>query len=258
MKLIVNADDLGYSPGINKGIIYGFQKGIVTSTTLMVNQNHSEEGIRLAKSCPELGVGLHVNLTRGKPLSDAKRVTSLVDRRGFFWNQNNFYQKQTVEEEIQDEVMAQIEKARDSGLNITHMDAHHHLQSHPVVLEVLIKAAKKYNLPLRHVDMETRNRLRDEGIPTPDIFISSFFSSKATAEYLFSILTGLNEKYPEAIVELMTHPGILEYSSGAPRSSYHEPRQKELETLCCAEIKKFIKGLKIELINYRFLHSPSP
>ncbi len=250
MKLIVNADDLGYSPGINKGIIHGFQKGIVTSTTLMINQKYSGEGIKLAETYPELGIGLHVNLTKGKPLSGAERVPGLVDRSGRFWDLDNFYKKNTAEEEVEAEVEAQMQKAQDWGLNLTHIDAHHHLQYHPVVVKVLIKAAKKYNLPLRQVNTETRESFNREGIPTPDIFISSFFSSKATVEYLSSMLTGLNEKHRGATVELMTHPGILEHSSGAPRSSYHEPRMKELETLCSEEIKKLIDSLKIELINY--------
>ncbi|PKM80309.1 MAG: chitooligosaccharide deacetylase, partial [Firmicutes bacterium HGW-Firmicutes-13] len=247
MKLIVNADDLGYSPGINRGIIYGFREGIITSTTLMINQKYSGEGIKLAKTHPGLGTGIHINLTKEKPVSGADRVPSLLDRSENFWDVDNFYRKHIAEEEVQAEAAAQIQKAVDSGLNLTHIDAHHHLQFHPVVIKVLIQMAKKYKLPLRNVNEETRDRFRNEGIPTPDIFISSFFSSRVTIEYLSSLLTDLNKKHPGATIELMTHPGILDYFSSTTRSSYHEPRQKELETLCSGEIKELINSLKIEL-----------
>ena len=74
MKLIVNADDYGMTKGVNLGIIEAHKKGIVTSTTLMVTMPEVEHGLALSKDCPNLGIGLHLNCTLNKPLTDCKSL----------------------------------------------------------------------------------------------------------------------------------------------------------------------------------------
>ena len=249
MKLIVNADDFGYDSGINHGILHASQKGIVTSTTLMVNQPYTEQAAELAAQYPQLGVGLHVNLTRGEPISPAKEIPSLLNEAGVFWEPDGFYQQKVDKYEVEKEIAAQLEKSLGLGICPTHMDAHHHLQYHPVVLEVLVELAKKHRLPLRHVDEKTCSHFRREGIPTPDFFVSSFFGEEATQENLAGILTELNTKSPGSTVEIMCHPGFL--NGFKTESSYIDPRQRELEILCSEEIKEIIRSLNIQLINFR-------
>lgn len=251
MKLIVNGDDFGYSPGINVGMIYGFKKGIISSTTLMVNQSFSLEAARLAQECPELGVGLHANLTKGSPVLSPERVPTLIEDNGNFWEVSKFYQQNINKEDIKKEVFAQIGEFFRLGIKPTHMDAHHHLQFHPMVLEVLIEAAQKFELPLRNVGKETRLRFQEENIPTPDIFVSSFFGEYATKKHLFSLLPGLKQKYPEAVIELMTHPGLIDQY--ITTSSYNNTREEELNILCSKEIRELISNLEIEIVNYNYL-----
>ena len=251
MKLIINADDFGYDPGVNQGIVHAFQEGIVTSTTLMVNQPYSQDAAELAVQHPELGVGLHVNLTRGKPISAVKEIPGLLSEAGVFREPDGFYRQKVDRYEVEKEITAQLEKSLDLGLCLTHMDAHHHLQYHPVVLEVLVELAKKHRLPLRHVDEKTCSHFRREGIPTPDFFVSNFFGEEATLEHLAAILTELNTKSPDSTVEIMCHPGFL--NGFNTESSYKGPRQRELEILCSEEIKGLIRRLNIQLINFRDL-----
>ncbi len=251
MRLIVNGDDFGYTPGINQGIIYCFREGILSSTTLMVNQPFSQEAAELARKCPELGVGLHVNLTKGRPVSSPHRVPSLLEEKGGFQGIDKLYQQNINREEVKTEVFAQIEEFFQLDLKPTHLDAHHHLQFHPVIIETLIEAAKKNKLPLRNVGEETRLRFQKENIPTPDIFLSSFFGEKATRENLYHLLPRLNQKYPGAVVELMTHPGFLDQH--ITTSSYHSPREKELNILCSEEIRELINKMEIEIVSYSCL-----
>ncbi|UNC91421.1 chitin disaccharide deacetylase [Candidatus Contubernalis alkaliaceticus] len=252
MKLIVNADDFGYDPGINKGVIHAFRKGIVTSTTIMVNQPYCEEAAKLAAQEPELGVGLHVNLTRGRPVSSAENIPGLLSEAGIFWEPDSFYQQKVEKSEVQKEIAAQLDKLMNLGISPTHMDAHHHLHFHPVVLEVMVELAGKYRLPLRHVDKNTCSYFQRMHIPTPDFFVSSFFGEDATVDNLVSILTELNTESPGSAVEVMCHPGFI--NDFTAESSYQDPRQKELEVLCSKEIKELIYSLNIQLINFKSLN----
>ncbi len=251
MKLIVNADDFGYDPGINGGIVHAFQNGIVTSTTLMANQPYTGEAAELALQNPKLGVGLHVNLTRGEPISPAGEVRGLLNEAGFFMEPDHFYQQDIKEEEVSREIQAQLDRIHELKIKPTHMDAHHHLQFHPVVLEVLIKMANEYGIPLRHVDHNTLTRFRKENIPTPDIFVEEFFGEGATLDNLIFMLTEINKRSPGGTVEVMCHPGFMNDFSA--ESSYRDSRRKELEILCSPEIKNVIHRLDIQLISYNNL-----
>ncbi|MFV0394683.1 MAG: ChbG/HpnK family deacetylase [Coprobacillaceae bacterium] len=81
-KLIVRADDLGYTEGVTLGILAAHRDGIVTCTSLMVNMPYSKEAVRLAKQYPNLSLGLHVNVTNGKALADANKIPHLIDGNG--------------------------------------------------------------------------------------------------------------------------------------------------------------------------------
>ncbi len=84
MRAIVNADDFGLSPGINRGIVRAFRDGVLSSTTMMANMPAFEDAVALAKAHPGLGVGVHLTLVWGAPVAGAERVPSLVDRNGRF------------------------------------------------------------------------------------------------------------------------------------------------------------------------------
>src|SRR5918911_4514999 len=82
--LVVNADDFGLSPGINAGIIEGFEKGILTSASIMVNAPAFEEAVELAQAHEGLGIGVHLNVLRGKALLPPTEISSVVDADGLF------------------------------------------------------------------------------------------------------------------------------------------------------------------------------
>lgn len=121
-KLIINADDFGLSPGINKAIIKGFKKGVIKEASIMANVPYFEEATNLAKDSPELGIGIHLNLTWGKACSSPKSVSSLINQNNYFrLNARDLFFRSLVghlrTNEIEAELRSQIEKVLKSGIN---------------------------------------------------------------------------------------------------------------------------------------------
>ncbi|HEV2667612.1 MAG TPA: ChbG/HpnK family deacetylase, partial [Blastocatellia bacterium] len=139
-RLIVNADDFGLTNGVNCAIIEGHTRGLVSSATLMANMPAFDAAVRLAKDHPSLGVGLHFNITQGRPVAGASRVGSLIDDRGEFWGTSTAFLRRMLAgrlkiEEVVIELRAQIEKALNAGLRLTHVDSHKHTHALPQVCE---------------------------------------------------------------------------------------------------------------------------
>ena len=137
-RLIVNADDFGLAGSVSTGIIDVFQAGQLSSTTLMVNMPGTEEAVDLAEHHPGLGVGLHFNLTEGRPLTDAR---SLVDSNGVFLHRGELIRRSVrgrVEaDEITRELTAQLDRFVSFGLTPTHLDSHQHVHMVPTVFRAM-------------------------------------------------------------------------------------------------------------------------
>src|SRR4029077_13015567 len=133
-SLIVNADDFGMTEGINRGIIEAFEAGAVTSTSVMVGMPAFEDAVRGGRAAGDgLGVGLHFTLTAGRPLT---RAASLVNpETGAFVPIRTFMVRalsgRVRAREVVEECAAQIARARDAGLRLTHLDGHHHVHIIP-------------------------------------------------------------------------------------------------------------------------------
>jgi len=245
IELIINADDFGLSSGINRGIIGLHRAGIVTSTSMMINIITPAE-VELLRDEPALGVGIHVNITRGKPMSDAD-LGNLLDERGEFHIPHHTDFADVDEEHIRIEVNAQVEAALDTGLNnIDHIDTHHHAQRHTRVFGVIKDIAAKKGLACRASDEWMVGELRDAGVKCNDFFIEDFHGAdNIGVENLVSILDGLKD----GVTELMCHPG---YKSDdlKTRTGYFMERPKELHTLGDPAVRDVIERMSIQLINF--------
>ncbi len=275
-RLIVNADDFGRSPGVNRGIVEAHERGIVTSTTLMVNMPFADEALTLAKGHPELGVGIHLVFTAGCPILPPERVSTLVDQRGRFLDQRTLASRLGSLDltQLRAELAAQIERFLRRGGCPTHLDCHHFLHVHPDLFAVLVELADEYSLPMRlpfgrgfeaTAQREARrfgmtpDALLEMGwrdielvearsIPHPDRFIGEFFGDGASVENLLRILAGLEE----GVTELMTHPGYADEEL-LRTSSYARERERELAALTDPRVQESIEGLGIELVNFSVL-----
>ena len=131
-RLIVNADDYGLTPKVNRGIEAAHDRGVVSSTSVMANQMSSEEAADLRRRYPQLGVGLHLTLTLGKPVCGAARVPSLVDSSGRFLTRQALVERLHAggvkAAEVSDECAAQLERLRVIGVEPDHWNGHQHIQ----------------------------------------------------------------------------------------------------------------------------------
>ncbi len=143
---MINADDFGLLPEVNRAVIEVFRAGSLTSATLMVNAAGTDEAVDLARRHPGLAVGLHFTLTQGRPVSAPDRVPSLVDAEGVFWRRTDFERRllcgRIRREDVARELNAQLTAFRATGLPISHIDSHHHVHMFPPVFGAALAAAR--------------------------------------------------------------------------------------------------------------------
>lgn len=249
MNLIINADDFGLTKGVTLGILDSMEKGIVTETTAMVNGNCFDEGIEEAKRRGIKGIGIHLNLTWGKPVLPLNKVITLINDKGVFKKGYNELGKYSLNE-IEMELKAQIERFFASGFQPTHIDGHHHFYGlYPQLMKIVIKLSKEYSLPLRFVNEEYREMYKINNIKTTSGFTSEFYGENVSEERLKEIIL----KYSSYdTVEIMVHPGYADEELNLI-STYNSIRKKELDILTSRQMKAFIKEQRIELIGFKNL-----
>ena len=151
MRLIVNADDLGYSVGVNVAILELAAAGRLSSTSLVVNLEHSKAAMSAMMTNElDLAVGIHLNLTRGRPCLLPGQVSSLVNRSGEFWPTPRFMARAAAGRlrmsELESELRAQIERALAAGIEIRHLDSHSHWQAIPALRRLVRQLARDYQI----------------------------------------------------------------------------------------------------------------
>jgi len=263
--LIVNADDYGQTPGVSAGIRQAHLQGIVTATTVLANRPGALDEVRRAQDeAPNLGLGVHLNLTSGRPCSPPERVPSLVDAEGLFLRPEvHLSEPRRVDRrEAEIEWQAQIETFLQSGALLDHLDSHHHIAaSRPDLWDLCLDLAREFGcgvrlpvlqepdppeaLPFFNVD-DAMRRLSASGVPHPDAFVDRFYGDQATLENLRSILLSLGP----GVTELMTHPGHADHALLAV-SIYAREREPELSHLTSSAGRQILEREGIGLATFR-------
>lgn len=222
MRLIINADDCGYSKSVNQHIEDAIQKGRISSTTIIANMDDLEGAVRLyEKYKDKISFGFHPNLTEGSPLTNSK---VLLDA-GFFYeeggklmvNAHPFRRKflnKAMREEIYKEVLAQAKKIMDCGITFSHIDGHHFIQQSTFMIPLLPRLCKEIGVTKirnyrNYMPLSVNKVMRDcwgrllklqyNKITYPDYFIAYkdfydlFQQGKCYAQ--------------DGVIELMCHPG---------------------------------------------------
>lgn len=223
MKFVIfNADDFGYGPAVNRGILEAHTKGVVTATTLVVNGAAVDEAVRIARDLPGLSVGLHVNFT-----NEAERLF-------------DFENPELVRAELQRQFDRFCELM---GRKPAHLDSHQHVHRARGRRPIFRELAREHRLPLR-----------DE---LPVVFKGGFYAqweygkgdpTKVSVEALSWMLR--NEIHHGGLYELSCHPG---YFDAAASYVYHREREWELKTLCDPRVRAVLAEQGIERINYHGL-----
>ena len=254
MKLIVNADDFGYTPGVTSGILRAHREGIVTATTLMTNAPDTDGAAQVARFTPKLDVGVHIVFTYGKPLSRPERVRSLVTAAGAFPRVSDLMRTGApVAEEALSEARAQYARARELiGRAPTHLDTHHWVHDLRPLEDAMLELAKETGCVLRAHDGRQRARFRDAGVRTADRFVRDFqHTGKIGVDSLVLLLEHLDE-HEGGTVELMCHPADPDEML-LRGSTYAAERGVELRTLTDPAVRETIDRLGIELVSYSAL-----
>lgn len=262
-KVIINADDFGYSSAVNAGIIKAFQEGVLTSATLMANMPSCDEAIELAKKNPGLGVGGHLTLTCGSAMTSGPSIHHV---NGTFYTLSE-YQKQRHlmnEADIFSEWCYQIDYLLDKGMALTHLDSHHHLHTFQENLEITQQISQKYQLTFRNAfGLEAQIHLPyQKGIKGfldlmnyPDIrdLTQSVGNNK---EACFEEIQAVLAAVVEEVTELMVHPAFVDEALYF-NSSFSIARMKEVAILCDPKMKELLRENNLELFHYGNLSSSS-
>lgn len=158
-KLIINADDFGCAPSVSNSIAKCFKHNIINSTTMIVNLSGFEDGVKLAKQQGfDKQIGLHLNLTDGKSLTDLSG-TGLTDENGqFVRNSVSKYAlilKKSQKLKIKSELNSQYKKMVDNGIIPTHIDSHHHIHTKPKLVKLFVEFAIEKDIKLRIAAIES-------------------------------------------------------------------------------------------------------
>ena len=281
MKLIINADDLGLSPGFNSAIQTCSEKGPLTHASIMMNGQYFEDAYeRVIDKSPDLNIGLHVTLDYSRPVS--KEADLFTDDNGRFKYDNYFKlwaflfnnrNNPQVFRQLRTEIEAQILKAMDCGITLAHIDGHNHIHTIPFINRIVLDLANKYNIPrIRLVDEKLIHTLRITHSPsflyTGGIFKFLFFKfinrinhrhyEASRGTYYFSILHTcrlLPEFFQSFVlprnystVEMVFHVGNpevdVQYEFDDDRlRSWMLSRHRRLEYEACMELGKYAKAL---------------
>lgn len=156
-RLIINADDFGLTPGVNRAIAELHQARALTSTTLMATGPAFDNAVATARANPTLGVGCHIVLTDGVPVSPPESIPTLLgpDRKTFRPSLVDFVQAllrgKISTSDIEREAAAQIQKLQRAGIQVTHLDTHKHTHLFPAVLHPLLRLARQHSIrAIRH------------------------------------------------------------------------------------------------------------
>lgn len=254
-SLAVTGDDFGFSRGVNRGIVEAHDRGVLTSASLMVAGDAAGEAVELARARPGLAVGLHLVVVDGRAALPPAEIPSLTDAAGRFRGgpvrSGLRYQfSRAARRELEREIRAQLERFRDTGLPLSHVDGHHHLHLHPVVLDMLVGFAEEFRILAIRLPSEElalaltldrgnaarkilwslifgslrrrgKRRLRRAGIG----FSERVYGLHATGQVTEAYLLGLIPRIRADRVELYSHPAIAfpgEPSNGPPGSGAQE------------------------------------
>lgn len=230
MKLVINGDDLGYTKANTLGIIEAYERGILRSTTALANSRYLEWAAERTRECDGLGIGVHLTLTLGRPLTSGK---SFAAESGEFLGARAIREAELDMNEVYAEWKAQVERFIEVfGRKPTHLDSHHGVHDfNEKQLAVAKKVADEYGLELRRYGRFA--------------YVAGFWNETATAETLIQIM----EEHAGEDIEIMTHPGFCDLELYRA-SSYSWQRVREVDALCDKRVLAYVQEHQVELCHY--------
>ena len=269
-RLIVNADDFGRTASINQAVIRAHREGILTTTSLMVNESACEEAVALARENPKLGVGLHLTLLCGHSALPPEQIPGLANAKGEFTTNPpgagfRYFFQHSLREPLRREIHAQFQRFHATGLPLDHVNGHLHLHLHPTVFRILMADAAQLGIkrlrltfdPLRlnlrlasghfayrvlhaaifhSLSARARPVLAQRGIRHTDAVFGLLQNARVDEDYVNRLLPQL----PAGDSELYSHPSLDEFKN-------------EFDALISPRAQEQVRKLGIKLIRYQDL-----
>ena len=277
-RLIVNADDFGMSEEVNEAVIRAYKEGVLTSTSLMVTGAAFEHAVKLAREHAGLAVGIHLVTVVGKSVLPHTEIPTLVDAEKNFSNNPvsaglKYYFSPRSRRELRQELAAQFERFRSTGLPLSHIDGHLHLHVHPVIFKAALELGAKYGARRMRVPVEERwlalefdhssrlqktvhsllfgglafymkSRLKKHGFTFPARVYGNLQSGRMSERYCLYVLDRLTAE----ISEIYFHPAV--YDDHRVLNNEEQQCAIEFEALMSATVKQRMHELGIKLTNY--------
>jgi hopanoid biosynthesis associated protein HpnK len=275
LTLVVNADDLGLSAGLNRGIERCFRTGIVRSASLLPNGAAFADALEMAARTPGLGVGVHLSLVDEPALAPREQLGGLVDASGRLPGSyqdfvRGFLRGRFGKPQVAAEIAAQLERIRAAGLRPTHLDSHQHLHLLPSVLEIVLGAAREAGISVVRIPAESgalgggaglarrmqlrllgrmarqgAGRLGPAGLRCADHFWGLTPSGHLDEPALLAIVARL----APGVNELMCHPGDSDPATAA-RYPWGYHWEQEAAALCAEPVREALRERGVRLSNF--------
>jgi hopanoid biosynthesis associated protein HpnK len=283
--LIVNADDFGFTSGVNRAIVEAHTLGVVTSSTLMANGKAFAEATDLAQRTPGLSIGCHVVLIDGEPVLPPDQIPTLTSSLRFRDGLKQFAARSLAgrmsAEEIAAEAAAQIRRIQSTGISVSHVDTHKHTHVFPQILRPLLKAAADCGVravrnpfgprfPLRSSELLARPKLWTRYVEVQILrrFAGKFREAVARAGFATpdgtlgievtgtldeTLFLAIARSIPDGTWEFVCHPGYNDADLLAANTRLRASRETELHVLTLPAAREILAREGVELISYREL-----
>jgi len=267
-KLIVTADDFGISQEVNEAVQGAHKNGILTATSLMVGEPFAADAVNRARDMPDLGVGLHISLSRAHPVSPPNQIPDLVDRGGRLRSDLGgagfrFYFLPSHRRQLAIEITAQFEAFAETGLPLDHVNAHNHLHLHPTVLGLILKIGKPFGMKSIRLPRDKnskglaaifltpwlalmKSRLQKHNIRHNDVLLGLDETGALDSRTLIALIEGLSDQ----VAELMCHPATGPWDGMDPMAKDYR-HDLELKALIDETVIDAVRDNSIALITYR-------
>jgi chitin disaccharide deacetylase len=262
--LIINCDDVGMCHSANQAVIDGMENGVITSGTIMVPCPWFMEIAAYARANPEKNFGVHLTHTaewksyRWGSVAPRDQVKGLYDKEGYLWRSIGEVYANSNTDEALIEGRAQIQKALDAGIPVTHIDSHMGtLQYNPDYLKVYAALALEFNLPLRMAAQSTmesfgfpavRDEFKKKGLVFTDYFVFDELKNyKEVKLFWMNIIKNLKP----GVTELFIHASKESEELKAITNNWKERVEEAVTFTSDPDIKKLLKDQDIVLISYR-------
>jgi len=272
--LIINADDFGLSPGVNRGILEAHAAGAVTSASLLANAPGLADAVTRLRAAPTLQVGLHLNLTDGQPAARPDDVSSLCNpHTRTFYSLPQLIARALFGRIARDHVVAecgaQLSRLRELGVRVGHIDSHRHVHALPVVGSAVLEVAARKGVSAVRIPEESsprRSMRLGRALAAASLRVAWRFATNGHTDHRrlrradrfwgFGLLGALDfqrrllailDQLEPGTTELMVHPGYVDREL-AEWDSYTTPRERELAALCSREVRERLARGDLRLV----------